>query len=834
MHPGLRTALEYLTFFLSSNLLSLGFLKYMFVKEYEYPYFAMLLASIPLGFIGFYILIKRMLQYNGDSKILYLTGQNYLILGILFTGGVLFSLGGVYQDNMGLARFLVYQYAAEIVFMPLFSFKILKRPFFGHYYGILLCAALGIVLTDVLKTDVDEKGDIKIESAEGYEGPIYTFVGKILAVLGTVLSKKFVIQRAFVYKLKDYNVHRDNNSQGNSKLKNKKTAFYQDYFEGVEKPKLLKRSSFIHRRFELFKKFREAETELLSDKYKMQKQRAEEMEKATELYDDNLSPEQIQALQKEKELKKFKQQQFENLIIKLLNQSYVPLENLSLPPEQSFLDEEYYEQYDLDIGEIQQSQLYDYQKGKKLGGLQSQEIKQNQKLNQKQIQEIKEKNRKEFLERQKNKLKAFDYGTLKQEELDQIMDLDEQFLNTLIKRQTQLKFTDLKQYELDSQLKQEADEKDLLLLFLLDYKDLKLNTHIFHGQDDMTLTKLDEIFDSILYDSELLHCSNINTVEIYGICHIFLMFGAMFMSYYNLEWYESLYQYIDDDSLEQKSFFDNKYCLFIILVSFLMIFKPFIQTQLTLKHQINEYFLVRLFNDFLALAILTIFTENSQGIKSTTLFGLCLVYFGQFLIYLGSSHQQRWAEFQSYIELAKTFFSQTLDPIQLVHLEIRLVQIHHVLGKKEFLRILIDLFSSCNPRQVLHTANPVLNVRKQFDPHFNQRTKNWGGAYPRPLVEQQEKSWVSNDQSDVWISALSQVQGDYQKILLQQKREQKKEKEQEDIQFLKKKGQGNPKVPNLLKDLEEVEDDSQQMQTVGEDDNNKQNLVNYKKSIKLD
>lgn len=69
----------------------------------------------------------------------------------------------------------------------------MKRPFFGHYYGILLCAALGIVLTDILKTDVDEKGDIKIESAEGYEGPIYTFVGKILAVLGTVLSKKFVI-----------------------------------------------------------------------------------------------------------------------------------------------------------------------------------------------------------------------------------------------------------------------------------------------------------------------------------------------------------------------------------------------------------------------------------------------------------------------------------------------------------------------------------------------------------------------------------------------------------------------------------------------------------------
>lgn len=39
-----------------------------------------------------------------------------------------------------------------------------------------------------------------------------------------------------------------------------------------------------------------------------------------------------------------------------------------------------------------------------------------------------------------------------------------------------------------------------------------------------------------------------------------------------------------------------------------------------------------------------------------------------------------------------------LDPEQLVMMEVRLIQIHYTLGKEEFLRILIDLLTSGNPR----------------------------------------------------------------------------------------------------------------------------------------
>jgi hypothetical protein len=44
-------------------------------------------------------------------------------------------------------------------------------------------------------------------------------------------------------------------------------------------------------------------------------------------------------------------------------------------------------------------------------------------------------------------------------------------------------------------------------------------------------------------------------------------------------------------------------------------------------------------------------------------------------------------------------------------LEIRLIQIQYVLGKEDFLRVLIDLLASKNPRTLLHTANPVIFLR---------------------------------------------------------------------------------------------------------------------------
>lgn len=36
-------------------------------------------------------------------------------------------------------------------------------------------------------------------------------------------------------------------------------------------------------------------------------------------------------------------------------------------------------------------------------------------------------------------------------------------------------------------------------------------------------------------------------------------------------------------------------------------------------------------------------------------------------------------------------------------------------------------------------------MRKEFDPFYSQRCKNWGGGYPRPLIEPVETAWLSTD-----------------------------------------------------------------------------------------
>ena len=98
-----------------------------------------------------------------------------------------------------------------------------------------------------------------------------------------------------------------------------------------------------------------------------------------------------------------------------------------------------------------------------------------------------------------------DFGFLKPEELDEIMDMDETYINTLIKKDNSLKFSELKKWELEAILEQEEDEKKYLEAFLLDYRDVKLNAHLFSDLEDLYLTKLDEVFDSMVYDCEFFN-----------------------------------------------------------------------------------------------------------------------------------------------------------------------------------------------------------------------------------------------------------------------------------------------------------------------------------------
>lgn len=85
-------------------------------------------------------------------------------------------------------------------------------------------------------------GEIEFEMNSTWKGPALCAVGKLFFVYATVYSKKWILIRGFIYKIKEYNMNKLDrdfekvyNKDANSHLKPRKSPFYQDYFEGFVK-----------------------------------------------------------------------------------------------------------------------------------------------------------------------------------------------------------------------------------------------------------------------------------------------------------------------------------------------------------------------------------------------------------------------------------------------------------------------------------------------------------------------------------------------------------------------------------------------------------------------
>lgn len=62
-------------------------------------------------------------------------------------------------------------------------------------------------------------------------------------------------------------------------------------------------------------------------------------------------------------------------------------------------------------------------------------------------------------------------------------------------------------------------------------------------------------------------------------------------------------------------------------------------------------------------------------------------------------------------------------------------RVAHRLGIETANRVLIDLAVSKNPSATQFLACPVLDRRRLIDANFWRVIDEWGGGYPRPLVE---------------------------------------------------------------------------------------------------
>lgn len=518
---------------------------------------ALLMQMAVPALVAFGLICKQLFNYDGKNKIMYLPAWQHVVIAMFYSGALISAAASLKYKDMTLIRFLIYSYATEVVFLPLFSYNTLKRPLFLHYIPAVILAICGVLMHDIMMLSRDPlTRDVKIDTAEGYESVLLCISYRISYLLGVVTSKKFILTRAFYYKMKNYSLYRQPAFYRSEEYKQQK--YYKEYFEGQEKPKLLKKDSMLYKRFEMFKKLHRMIRDI---DYKM----------------DDTNRQKL------------------TFIKKMALAKYIKLEDLGLPPveEKKF-------QFNIDMN----------------------------------------------------------YGTLTQKELDQIMDLDEAYMNGLIKKQGYTKFHDLKKWELDAILEQEEEEKKLLEIFLLDYKDVKLNSHMFHDKDDLVLTKLDSVFDSMAYDNEFFSIDFTRNIEIYTINCIFTVVMCMFSAFFNDEFYRQYYQQFEDQQkFHQNTKMDHKYHYIFFLVSgVFVLLKPLVIARMVLLKKKGVYFMLKLVSDYIVLMVVSIFTEVQPIYRTNQLIALGMVAFASYLNYAGENHKKTWMEFNSLIELAKTYF----------------------------------------------------------------------------------------------------------------------------------------------------------------------------------
>ena len=194
------------------------------------------------------------------------------------------------------------------------------------------------------------------------------------------------------------------------------------------------------------------------------------------------------------------------------------------------------------------------------------------------------------------------------------------------------------------------------------------------------------------------------------------------------------------------SVFNSHWSLLLVVLILAVIFlvKPFVSYSLLVNERSHQdlYVYDLIAHLFFPLFAAT-FLDNGSVVAVLDMFGLLLVVTGTLFFQLSVDEENTPnadTEAHSVIQSVKAqFWYET--PRELEALDIKLHSIYQLLGLQGLYRVAFDTVLARNKRQVMHTSNPMLQLRDQFDVYFKSRSALWGGTYPRPSVEMVEKEW---------------------------------------------------------------------------------------------
>lgn len=166
-----------------------------------------------------------------------------------------------------------------------------------------------------------------------------------------------------------------------------------------------------------------------------------------------------------------------------------------------------------------------------------------------------------------------------------------------------------------------------------DYDHVPFHMHLFRGMDDIILSKLDSVFDQIIYDDELIGIDEYSTYEIHSVGTALGAFPfALMVSFFSGEMPAAYDALINDEIVGPLG---ESYGPLAVVSAFSILFalRPYFLHKLVFNTSPFYYYMVNMLCYFFVLSVSVIFVEIEGNISSTKNIALLISAFAYFLFY---------------------------------------------------------------------------------------------------------------------------------------------------------------------------------------------------------
>eukprot|EP00347_Sterkiella_histriomuscorum_P017301 403349913 len=289
-----------------------------------------------------------------------------------------------------------------------------------------------------------------------------------------------------------------------------------------------------------------------------------------------------------------------------------------------------------------------------------------------------------------------------------------------------------------------------------DYDHVQLHMHLFEGTDDVLLSKLDSVFDQVIYDDQVVGIDDYSTYELHSVGGALGAFPLTLLgSFLAGEMPQAYYDLLNGKIVGPMGESYGPVAV-VSIFSILFALRPYFLHKLVFNTSPQDYFVESLLSCYLFLVISVTFVDTQGEINQIKNAALFITAFAYFLFQKASISNTRNQEIESSIELIKSTLNLGANIDELNKIETQLQQIQDILGIDALNRIMLDAAIMKDYKCLYLTANPILHSRRLFDSEYDYRVADWGGGYPRPFREIVHETWKSKDYIEGQVIVISE------------------------------------------------------------------------------